>query len=50
MSKKEKRPQAPLTREQELETENVQLKLENACVEILKVWVEEKGKSAEKIR
>lgn len=50
MSKKEKQPQQPLTREQELEAENAQLKMENAYLKKLKALVEEREKSAKKTK
>ena len=50
MPKKEKKPQQPLTREQELEAENTYLKMENAYLKKLKALVEEREKSAKKTK
>jgi len=50
MPKPEKKPKEPLTREQQLETENAQLKMENAYLKKLKALVEEREKSAKKTK
>ena len=49
MSKQEK-PKQPMTREQELETENARLRMENAYLKKLKALVEEREKSAKKTK
>ena len=50
MPKPEKKPKAPLTREQQLEAEHTYLKMENAYLKKLKALVEEREKSAKKIK
>ena len=50
MPKQEKKPKVPLTREQQLEAENTYLKMENAYLKKLKALVEEREKSAKKIK
>ncbi len=50
MPKQEKKPKAPLTREQQLEAENTYLKMENAYLKKLKALVEEREKSVKKIK
>lgn len=50
MPKQEKKPQKPVTREQELEAENAYLKMENAYLKKLKALVEEREKSAKKTK
>lgn len=50
MPKQEKKPQKPMTREQELEAEVAYLKMENAYLKKLKALVEEREKSAKKTK
>ena len=50
MPKQEKKPQQPMTREQELEAEVAYLKMENAYLKKLKALVEEREKSAKKTK
>ena len=50
MPKQEKKPQQPLTREQQLEAEVAYLKMENAYLKKLKALVEEREKSAKKTK
>lgn len=50
MPKQEKKPEKPMTREQELEAEVAYLKMENAYLKKLKALVEEREKSAKKTK
>lgn len=50
MQKENKKPKTPVTREQELEAENSQLKMENAYLKKLIALVEEREKSAKKTK
>lgn len=50
MPKKEDRPSKPLTREQELEAEVAQLRMENAYLKKLKALVQEREESAKKTK
>ena len=50
MPKQDKKPQQPMTREQELEAEVAYLKMENAYLKKLKALVEEREKSAKKTK
>ena len=50
MQKENKKPKTPVTREQELEAENSQLKMENAYLKKLIALVEEREKSEKKTK
>ena len=50
MQKENKKPKPPVTREQELEAENSQLKMENANLKKMIALVEEREKSAKKTK
>jgi len=50
MKKKKTKPTKPLSREEELEAENAQLRMENAYLKKLKALVEERERSAKKTK